>query len=966
MQLDLFNMDDFCRDLPKVTTHKIHKRIKSQQKFHPDGIFSSVIFGPTVDFTCDCGEKGKIGDTCPKCGVQWISSYNRKVNWGAIELPFEIINPTIYMILKYKFSSVLKKFEQWKRFIVDKDMNFIEDENGYFFGVKYLKTQVLLLIKDKIDNNKNLSYEENIIWENRSTFTTKYIPVIPPELRPIMVMDTIIMDDLNDHYLTILNKIEHFDKSFLNIEQIASVFKKIFLFIQGKANTIFDTISKKLEKKEGLIRHNIMGKRVDFSGRSVIIVDPNIPVTHAKIPYLLLLELFKPFLAKKLVSTGQFFIFMDAIEYIDKLIEKENYELFEFVEKEVNNKFCILNRQPTLHRGSMMAFKILTGSDKTIKINPLICVPYNADFDGDQMAIYIPISNEAREEIFEKLYVGNNNIMDSSLNLNFVPEHDIVLGIYTLTNSKEKSENPNLDIYQEVDINGIKSTQGRKEINEILNLNEYINETINEDRLMELLKKCYYLHSKEEFLLIVDRIKKLGFYYASHYPKTISLKTFKQGKLSRKEKQLLIYKKPLNEDTKEYQPYENYLRESIYLNHAPFEYKYFIESGARGSMDQAKQMYLAKGHLANSKNKILSHPIINSLVDGLSSFEYFLSCYGARKGIADVADKTAISGYLTRQLIYANSSVVVTEDDCGSNEYFEQEMTKENWYKFNLRWIYDEKLDKEVMITYKNKDKYIDQIIKLRSPIHCKCKDGICKKCAGDIYKKLHSKYLGIIAAQTLGERSTQLILRTFHISGAISIDNDEIPKDIVCKIYDEIFGNKGLIYYNKDKGTNLTSEEFKELVNKKSLSLTEYYKEKFENEGLSQNKDITYNLKTVISLLRSKKLNNSIDPISLYNLITSAYKKHKILSIWYEIIVSQLFWVKMPDESYEKYRLIKDEIEEDMNKNIEKVSIDYIPSLENWFLAIMYTSFKKNIIRGLNSKNNNQNIFVDIMTGAL
>jgi hypothetical protein len=310
--------------------------------------------------------------------------------------------------------------------------------------------------------------------------------------------------------------------------------------------------------------------------------------------------------------------------------------------------------------------------------------------------------------------------------------------------------------------------------------------------------------------------------------------------------------------------------------------------------------------------------------------------------------------------------VVVTEDDCGSTEYFEQFMTKSNWYKFNLRWIYDDELNKEIMITYINKDNYINKTIKLRSPMHCKCKDGICKKCSGDIYINLHSKYLGIIAAQTLGERSTQLILRTFHISGAISIDNEEIPKDILCKVYDEIFGNKGLIYYNKDNKMNLTNTEYNNLLKIKSLSLTEYYKEKFEKSGLSQNKDITYNLKTVISLLRSKKTNNSISQIELYNLITTAYKKHKILSIWYEIIISQLFWVKLPDDSYEKYRLIKNEMNESMNKNIEKVSIDHIPSLENWFLAIMYTSFKKNIIRGLNSKNNNQNIFVDIMTGTL
>jgi DNA-directed RNA polymerase subunit beta' len=964
MKLELLNINDFCEDLPKVTTHKIYKR----NKFHSDGIFSNVIFGPTNDFTCDCGHQGHIGETCPKCDVKWISSYNRKISWGAIELPFEIINPAIYMIIKYKYLKALKKFNKWKKFVIDKEGNFIEDdEHGYFYGIKYLKAYIFTSIKEKIDKEQPLSYEENIIWNNKDKFTIKYIPVIPPELRPIIMLDTIIMDNINNNYLVILNKIEHYNKIVINIDDMADVFKNIFLFVQKQANEIFDTISDKLQKKEGLIRHNIMGKRVDFSARSVIIVDPKIPVTHAAIPYILLLELYKPFLAKKLVKEGRFYIFMDAVEYIDELIEKENYELFDFVKSEVTNKFCILNRQPTLHRGSMFSFKIIVNKEKTIKINPLICVPYNADFDGDQMAIYMPITPEATDEIKNKIYVGENNIMDASLNLNFVHEHDIVLGIYILTHDKESAENDNLSIYEKEIVKGIETTKGRKIFNDIINLDEFINYNVKENDLLDIMKKCYYLHSKEEYLIIVDRIKTLGFYYASHYPKTISLKRFIENKLTREEKEKNIYKKPINDDLKEYQPFENYLRESIYLKHAPFAYKYFIESGARGSIDQAKQMYLAKGHLANSKNKIIPYPIINSLVDGLTSFEYFLSCYGARKGIADVADKTAISGYLTRQLIYAASSVVVNDEDCGTIEYFKIELTKENWYRFDQRYILDEDKNEEILLTYENKNNYVGKKIKVRSPIYCKSKTGVCKKCAGDIYKKLHSKYLGIIAAQTLGERSTQLILRTFHISGAISMDNKEIPDDILIKIYSEIFGENGLTYYNKDENKNISDKEYNELLEKKSLTLPEYYKEKFENEGgLGENKDITYNLKTVIHLLRSKIENRNMSSNELYDTILNAYKKHRILSLWYEIIISQLFWVENPDGTFDKLRLVRDKIKDKQNLNVKKVSIDFIPSLENWFLAIMYSSFKKNVIRGLNSDNYDDNIFVDIMTGNI
>jgi len=728
MKLELISNFD---NLPEVTTNKIFQN----SKFHPDGLFSEQIFGPVKSYQCQCKvTTAQVGQKCPTCGVTITSSALRRKQYAKIKVG-RFIHPVIWLLLSSNKSlkTISNSFLNFETYLTkDLKIKSIEKDvptDGYMgldaiYNFFKVMTQVNEKSKQKERKSKIASYIYKTIQDN--TFFVDSIIVIPPDLRPIIANKReSIMDEINKLYVSLL---DYKDKG----KEIQTYYGRLRFEaeVQKLVENITTVTLGKMGSKSGILRSKIEGKRVDFSGRAVINVDPQLPITHCKVSRYILLELFKLDIAHVLLKKRQFITFKAALDYVQEQIDNEEIipSTKEILDKLATNKLVILNRQPTLHKGSMISFRVIPTDSFTIGINPLVCPAFNADFDGDQMAIYRPLSQIANHEA--KRLLSSKNFLDpSDAKLHFYPTQDIVYGIYKLSNTKK----------------------GRELIAEALNL-----ETVPDHITSKVLNRLLEVQGRKDSK-VFDRIKVLGLSYTHKFPTTMSIKDFVTTKVN------LTGDK--ESDREKLSEKEKEIRKT-------FSFAGIINSGARASWTQAKQLLVARGYVSDFFGKIIPYPISKPFSDGLNPEQFFVSTYGTRKGLLDVAENTAESGYLTRRLVYSTTLCRLDPNlkDCGTKRTLPVHIEDEKHARsFIYRYYYlndplKNENEKIRNITSKNYKELVGKDIFVRSPITC-------------------SRYIGIIAAQSLGERSTQLVLRTFHTSGVAKSKNMKSQEDIISAL---------------------------------------------------------------------------------------------------------------------------------------------------------------------------------------
>ncbi|MFA5009204.1 MAG: DNA-directed RNA polymerase subunit beta' [Candidatus Paceibacterota bacterium] len=670
------------------------------------------------------------------------------------------------------------------------------------------------------------------------------LPVLPPDLRPMVQLDggRYASSDLNDLYRRVINRnnrlkylleigapdvIVRNEKRMLQEAVDALIDNKMRKGTTTQASTggrrLLKSLADMLQGKQGRFRQNLLGKRVDYSGRSVIVVGPNLKLNECGVPKKMALELFKPFVIKNLLEKELAFNVRGAT----RLIEEESDDIWEALEEVVKEKLVLLNRAPTLHRLGVQAFKPILIEGEAIRLHPLVCTAFNADFDGDQMAIHLPLSEEAQQEAQERMLSSVNLLKPSTGDPIMIPTKDIILGCYYLTkivpgllgegkvfaSSEDALISYNLkmidlraSIKVRLDAESFTETSvGRIIFNEVLPSDfPFQNEQMDSKAVKRMINKIVDIYGNQAAETL-DKIKELGFKFATRsaiswgmddltVPKEKSklisdaeqkIKViedyFEKGLLTKDEKAtqvIEVWKKVKGE-------IEKLVPKAISSDSPVFS---IVDSGSRGSWSQPVQMCGMKGLVANPAGKIIELAIKNSFKEGFDVLEYFISTHGARKGTADTALRTSTSGYLTRRLVDVGHDVIINEEDCGDedglvmyrkdSDEINQDFVHKIFGRVSLEKIVDSETNETIVkkgdsITLKDaqriKDLHIPSV-KVRSPMTCKCKRGICQKCYGlDLgWKKIvdFGEAVGVVAAQAIGEPGTQLTMRTFHTGG--------------------------------------------------------------------------------------------------------------------------------------------------------------------------------------------------------
>lgn len=690
------------------------------------------------------------------------------------------------------------------------------------------------------------------------------LPVLPPDLRPLVPLEggRFASSDLNELYRRVLNRNIRLQR-LMEIEAPSVIIKNEKRMLQESVDALIDngrrgqpvrgsnrrplkSLSEMLRGKQGRFRQNLLGRRVDYSGRSVIVVDPELRIDQCGIPKVMALELFKPYIYCGLLGRE----LAPNLRVAKRMVEELEPEVWDVLEDVVKNRPILLNRAPTLHRLGIQAFYPILVDGKAIKVHPLVCTAFNADFDGDQMAVHLPLSEKAQEEC-KRLVLSSANILSPSNGRPVtVPSQDMVLGLHYMSKvrSGEKGEGITFSgvseviaAYQhgQVALHAkiglrltlttpiIQTTVGRVILFEALPSEaefHWINKVLKKSDLAKLVEKIYYRFGSKPTVECLDKIKKLGFYNSTVAGISISLENMlipdsKNGIIAKAEKEVLKVEKlymdgvitngerynkiisvwghttadVANEMYKELETQNN---ESFANKDGlckPFNPIFMmLESGARGSKDQIKQLVGMRGMMTKPSGEIMETPVKSNFKEGLSVFEYFISTHGARKGQADTALKTANSGYLTRRLVDVAQDVVVTIQDCRSLGYVEIEDLKESGdviYPLANRTFgrvvasdVKDPVTGELLFSQghtigrddipKLADSAVAKIL-VRSVLTCQAKHGVCAMCYGyDLSKGAQVDVggtVGIIAAQSIGEPGTQLTMRTFHIGGTAS-----------------------------------------------------------------------------------------------------------------------------------------------------------------------------------------------------
>lgn len=739
--------DQSLSTLQAVTSEKI----LNYSKFHEEGLFSEQIFGPIESYRCWC-QVPTTENICSKCGIEITSSSVRRTRYAVIEVD-RIINPALYLVLSQsqKASKAISNLISMKKCLVKEGekMYFVELDqmSGYrpilnlegkevYYGLDAVRELIL-----KISNVPGNPISD-FISNNSDHIFSKYIVVIPPSLRPChmngkKLLDSGMLNRIYESILKVKNTFEGFDP-FLKIRQECE--------IEKLSEKLVEFVIDRISHKEGLIRNNLLGKRIDFSGRSVIVVDPSIPIDTIRLPKLMCLEMFRLEISRELFKKGKFLTFKKASNYVTELYSKGviTQEIDEILQKVVKDQIVIYNRQPTLHRGSMYCGKIVLGDSKAIGLNPLVCNSLNADFDGDTIAIYRVLTPAAKREASSKMLPTNNLYSPANAVIQVEPKQGIIYGLYRMSQTEE----------------------GRKEISRKLGIN--VDCILDKKNIIRLLQ----IHSNSDPSL-PDKVKELGFDYLRRFPETLSF--------------FDIYSTDYETLSGDIEKDKDIISRNMEKVKNIFPKRDIVESGARASWDQVIQVVAHRGYVSDFYGSVLPYCIKNSYCRGLKPEEYFVSAYGCRKSLLDVAENTAKSGYLTRKLIYALSDVVLSEqEDCGTSDclliYVSDMMLARSLVG---RFYYESDPYENTSVQMKcvtNPEDIFEKKIYLRSPIVCSSKDGICKTCYGKL-SDITYKYIGVIAAQSIGERSTQMVLRTFHTGGVAQSSNLKRQEDIVGTI---------------------------------------------------------------------------------------------------------------------------------------------------------------------------------------
>ena len=885
-----------------------------------DGLYCERIFGPQKDLECHCGKYKKIrykGKVCERCGVEVTRKEVRRERMGHIELVSPVSHIWYFKGIPSRMGLILdisprdlEKVLYFARYIVtdpgDTELvkNQILNEKEYLdmvekyddefkagMGAEAIKTllsevDVDALCAELREELRDASGQKRTRILKRLEVAEAFkqsgnrpewmimdvIPVIPPDIRPMVQLDggRFATSDLNDLYRRVINRNNRLARLLeLNAPDIIVRNEKRMLQeavdalidngrrgrpVTGPNNRALKSLSDMLKGKQGRFRQNLLGKRVDYSGRSVIVVGPELKLYQCGLPKEMALELFKPFVMKNLVENG----IAGNMKSAKKMVERAKTEVWDSLEKVIKDHPVMLNRAPTLHRLGIQAFEPVLVEGRAIKLHPLVCTAFNADFDGDQMAVHVPLSAEAQAEARLLMLAANNLLKPSDGKPVAVPTQDMILGSYYLT--MEKDDEPgngkvflNVDeatmAYDEGDIglhskikirmtkevNGemvtklVETTLGKVIFNNPIPQDlGFVDRTdpenafklevdflVNKGGLGKIIDKCIKVHGVTIAAEMLDKIKAQGLKYSTKSGITVAvcdakIPESKKDLLANAEAQVDVINDYYNMGLysaeersraviKVWEDTTNAVSSGILENLGNYNPIYMmVDSGARGSKAQLRQLAGMRGLIANTAGKTIEVPIRANYREGLNVLEYFISSRGARKGLADTALRTADSGYLTRRLVDVSQDVIIREEDCHCHDGIEvydiaegKEMIEKLSERLTGRYLLEDFCDmdgnvivsKDEMMTEEKakvvadmvnaRENPADRRIKIRSLLTCESDHGVCIKCYGANLATgtpvTVGEAVGIIAAQSIGEPGTQLTMRTFHTGGVAS-----------------------------------------------------------------------------------------------------------------------------------------------------------------------------------------------------
>ena len=898
-----------------------------------DGLFCERIFGPTKDWECHCGKYKRIrykGKICDRCGVEVTKAKVRRERMGHIELAapvshiwyFKGIPSRIGLMLDLS-PRLLEKVLYFASYIVTdpgytplekkqllsekeyRDMrDRYEDEFKAAMGAEAIKELLAEIDLDELSAQlheeletaggqkrvrimKRLEVVEAFrISGNRPEWMIlDVVPVIPPDIRPMVQLDggRFATSDLNDLYRRVINRNNRL-KRLLELGAPDIIVRNEKRMLQEAVDALIDngrrgrpvtgpnnrplkSLSDMLKGKQGRFRQNLLGKRVDYSGRSVIVVGPELKMYQCGLPKEMALELFKPFVMRDLDERGIATNIKSARKMVERATSKEVWDSLETV---IKGHPVMLNRAPTLHRLGIQAFEPVLVEGRAIKLHPLACTAFNADFDGDQMAVHLPLSVEAQREAKQLMLASGNLLKPSDGAPVTVPTQDMILGSYYLTmvNPGDKGEGKvfrdeneaimayanqaitlqaPIKVRRTLEIDGqmqsrlVDATVGRIIFNDPIPQDlGYVDRTdpehmfdfeisfrVTKKNLPDIISRCLTKHGAKTTAQMLDRIKAQGYKFSTISGITVAvcdavippqkpellaeadakvskvLKQFNKGLISNEERYNSVIQ--IWQDTTE--KVSKALSENLEDRNPIFM---MADSGARGSMNQIKQLAGMRGLLANTSGQTIEMPIRSNYREGLNILEYFVSSRGARKGLADTALRTADSGYLTRRLVDVSQDVIIREEDCGATEGIivtDIREGKEEIEKFSERLIgryaVNDVIHPETGEVIVPKDKMMDLYdaekivnagitsLEIRSVLTCRAKQGVCAHCYGSTLASGKpvslGESVGIIAAQSIGEPGTQLTMRTFHTGGIASAE--DITQGLPC--VEELFESR-------------------------------------------------------------------------------------------------------------------------------------------------------------------------------
>ncbi len=899
-----------------------------------DGLFCERIFGPQKDWECHCGKYKRVrykGVVCDRCGVEVTRSKVRRERMGHIELAvpvshiwyFKGIPSRLGLILDMS-PRALEKVLYFAAYVVidpgkttleknqilsEKEYREYYEKYGDMFKAGMGAEAVLEMLQNidleslyeelkadlegakgqkKIRTVRRLEVVEAFLHSGNKPewMILTVLPVIPPEIRPMVQLDggRFATSDLNDLYRRVINRNNRL-KRLLDLDAPEIIVRNEKRMLQEAVDALIDngrrgrpvtgpgnrplkSLSDMLKGKQGRFRQNLLGKRVDYSGRSVIVVGPELKIYQCGLPKKMALELFKPFVMKKLVSDG----LAHNIKSAKRMVERVRPEVWDVLEEVIVDHPVLLNRAPTLHRLGIQAFEPVLVEGKALKLHPLVCTAFNADFDGDQMAVHLPLSNEAQAEARFLMLSANNLIKPQDGKPVTVPTQDMVLGSYYLT-LKDDTEVGTGKVFSDVEeavlaynnkavglhapikvrvtktVNGVEktgmidATVGRLIFNEKIPqdlgfvdrsdpehqldleigdnvlkkpaakvaINDNVEPGVDKKLLGKIINAAIKIHGITETATLLDDIKAMGYKYSTIGAVTVCVDDMQipeeKAELlaqaeERVDKVMKKYRRGMLTDEERHRHVisiwsetSNQVTDAMMDNLRQLNPIYMMaNSGARGSVNQMRQLAAMRGLMADTSGRTIEIPIRSNFREGLTVLEYFISTHGARKGLTDTALRTADSGYLTRRLVDVSQDVIVREEDCGTRDGIivsdirdGNEIIEPLEDRLEGRTVTEDIVNPATGELIIAENEMINAVkaheivaagikeVKIRSVVKCRSKVGVCAKCYGHNLSNATpvnvGEAVGIIAAQSIGEPGTQLTMRTFHAGGVAGDD---------------------------------------------------------------------------------------------------------------------------------------------------------------------------------------------------